>query len=277
VRAGFFGDPYPGILKHILIIDCLGIEHKVHSDKEITIAFNSISEQIALQSSPKLWYDKVGKHIENPLNRLNELHKKLILNYGTFEEEFPEQLLAIKFITSNLKVLEIGGNIGRNTLIINSIVENSQNILTLESDQNIAKALKNNLDENNFNSHVESAALSKMPLIQKGWDTKPFEGTEIPEGWQPVSTITYQELVNKYNIEFDTLVADCEGALYYILRDEPTLLTNIKLVIIENDFHDLEHKQFVDEQFKLHGLKPIFTYEGGWGPCHKFFYEVWSR
>ena len=83
--------------------------------------------------------------------------------------------------------------------------------------------------------------------------------------------------MNKYNINFDTLVADCEGALYYILRDEPTLLNNINLVIIENDFANLEHKQFVDEQFRSNGLKRVYVSSGGWGPCQEFFYEVWSR
>lgn len=276
-RTALFGNPYPGVTKHILIIDSLGVQHKIPNGKEITISFNSISEQISLQNSPKVWYKKVGQHIENTLDRLLELHKRLVINYGGFHDEFPEQLLAIRFITSNCKVLEIGGNVGRNTLIINSILDDSNNLLTLESDKNIARALQHNLEENNFNSHVESSALSKIPLIQKGWDTKPLEDDTIPDGWQPVSTITYQKLIEKYNIDFDTLVADCEGALYHILRDEPTLLNNIKLVIIENDFHDIEHKKFVDEQFKLNGLKPIFRYAGGWGPCQEFFYEVWSR
>ena len=43
------------------------------------------------------------------------------------------------------------------------------------------------------------------------------------------------ELKNKYNINFDTLVLDCEGAFYYILMDMPEILENIKLIINEID------------------------------------------
>ena len=37
---------------------------------------------------------------------------------------------------------------------------------------------------------------------------------ELLPGYKPVNTITLEELNNKYNIEFDTLVLDCEGAFY---------------------------------------------------------------
>ena len=51
----------------------------------------------------------------------------------------------------------------------------------------------------------------------------------------------------KYNIEFDTLVLDCEGAFYYILMDMPEILDNINLIIMENDYQDYNHKLFIDD------------------------------
>lgn len=120
--------------------------------------------------------------------------------------------MAIRYLTGNEKVLEIGGNIGRNSLIIASILNNNNNnnFVTLESDGNISKQLIENRDLNNFNFYIESSALSKRKLIQKVWDTIPSD--TLQEGYNWINTITFHELKIKYNIDFDTLILDCEGA-----------------------------------------------------------------
>ena len=49
--------------------------------------------------------------------------------------------------------------------------------------------------------------------------------------FESYQTYAQQLKENKYNnMCFNTLVADCEGALYYILRDEPTFLENFKKI-----------------------------------------------
>jgi hypothetical protein len=78
-------------------------------------------------------------------------------------------------------------------------------------------------------------------------------------------------------MEFNTLVADCEGALYYIMKENPDFLQTFNKIIIENDFNDIEHKEFIDNEFKKHNLKRIHHEQGGWGPCSDFFYEVWIK
>jgi len=60
-------------------------------------------------------------------------------------------------------------------------------------------------------------------------------------GYKWVKTITYDDLKLKYKINFDTLVLDCEGAFYYILMDMPEILENIKLIIMENNYHNFSH------------------------------------
>jgi FkbM family methyltransferase len=276
-RSNIFGDPYYGHLKHILIVDDFGIKHKFAANKEIKIRIDSISSQLTIENNPKLWYDKYGKLITNTNERLTELHKHLELNYGSFLDEYPEQLLSIQYINSDAKVLEIGGNIGRNTLIINSILKDSRNLVTLESSPAIAKQLQENLQINNFDSHIEASALSLVPLIQKGWNTSPLYDNNIPDGWNLISTISFNNLCKKYDIVFDTLVADCEGALYYILKDDPDILNNIHTIILENDFTDISHKEFIDEIFKVKGFTRTDYVEGGWGPCYDFFFEVWKK
>ena len=57
----------------------------------------------------------------NPKLKLNELHKKLKLNNGNFREEYQEQEMSVLYIKPHNIVLELGGNIGRNSCIIASL------------------------------------------------------------------------------------------------------------------------------------------------------------
>ena len=189
-----------------------------------------------------------------------------------FYDELPEQKMAVRFLTGNEKVLEIGGNIGRNSLVIASIVNN---LVTLESDPNIANQLRENRDVNNLKFHIENSALSKRKLIQKGWDT--IQSDVLQDGYNWVSIISLEELNRKYNIKFDTLVLDCEGAFYYILMDMPEILDNIKLIIMENDYWDISKKNYIDETLIKNNFYVDYQESGGWGPCFDNFFEVWKK
>ena len=110
-------------------------------------------------------------------------------------------------------------------------------------------------------------------MIQQSWFTKPSE-IDLP-GYTRVKTITFDELQERYSIEFDTLVVDCEGALYYILRDDPDIMKNIKLVIIENDGEVYEHLNYVFDLFAKNGLQVVYDSNGV--NCGNGFYQVWKK
>jgi FkbM family methyltransferase len=207
-------------------------------------------------------------------NQLVAIQSKLKIQYGNFNEELPEQKMVVRFLTGNEKVLEIGGNIGRNSLIISNIINNN-NLVVLESNKEIANQLKENRDLNNFNFHIENSALSTRKLIQKKWKT--IASDVLLDGYSWVNIITFNELKNKYNIDFDTLILDCEGAFYFILHDMPDILKNINLIIMENDYHILSEKQYVDYILKKNNFIREYYEEGGWGPCRDNFYEVWRK
>lgn len=207
--------------------------------------------------------------------KLVGIHSNLKIKHGKFDDELPEQQMSVKYLTGNEKVLEIGGNIGRNSLIISSILADSSNLVVLETDAYISKQLNENRIINYFNFHIENSALSKRKLIQKGWDT--IVSDVLLEGYKPVNCITWKELNNKYKLRFDTLVLDCEGAFYFILMDMPEILTNIKLIIMENDYHDIAHKQYVDKILKKNKFYIDYTEKGGWGCCQDNFFEVWLK
>ncbi len=256
IRATIFTDPLVGVHKNI-IIENNGVFSEY--DEYMQIHINVLNNTI----------DTI--HNNDIIRKLIYIHSKLQIKHGSLNDEIPEQKMVVRYLTGNEKVLEIGGNIGRNTLVIASIVKN---MVTLECDSEIAKQLIENRDLNNFNFHIECAALSNRKLIQKDWNTIPSD--TLLDGYNWINTITWENLKNKYNIEFDTLVLDCEGAFYYILMDTPEILDNINLIIMENDYRDITHKQYIDSVLK-NNFYVDYVEQGGWEPCYNNFFEVWKR
>jgi FkbM family methyltransferase len=210
-------------------------------------------------------------------NKLKNIQSKLKIKYGSFNEEFPEQMMVTKYIRGHEKVLEIGGNIGRNSLIIAYILNscNNNNFVSLECDTNICNQLIENRNINNLSFHIVNAALSNRKLIQKEWDT--IVSDKLLDGYKPVRVINYERLLNKSNIIFDTLVLDCEGAFYYILMDMPEILKNINLIIMENDYNEISKKEYIDKIFIENNFCRDYVEPGGWGPCYNNFFEVWKK
>ena len=259
-RAYYFTDPLVGVNKKIII------QH----DNAIT-EYDEYSKIIINILTNEIHTTKVNE----VNNKIKNIHSKLKINHGSFSDELPEQKMAVRYLTGNEKVLEIGGNIGRNTLVIASILKNNNNFVTLESNTHIAKQLIENRNLNNFHFHIEPSALSLRNLIQKDWETIPSD--TLKEGYTKVNTISLKNLHNKYNINFDTLIIDCEGAFYYILTDMPEILDNINLIIMENDYHDISNKIYIDNVLLHKNFTLDYVEGGGWGPCYNNFYEVWIR
>lgn len=219
--------------------------------------------------------------LDEAVTQLTQIHSKLKLVHGSLSDEYPEQLMTVMYLPPTAKVLELGGNVGRNSCVIASILNDSKNLVTTESNFKIANELRENRDANKLNFHVEASAISKVRLVQGG----PFGWLTIPsevniKGYFKVRTITFEQVQKKYQIEFDTLVVDCEGALYYILRDDPEILRNINLVIIENDFQTIEQADFVHTLFEENGLQLVYNQALGANanlPCDSFFYQVWKK
>lgn len=268
LRSSYFSDPAFGIKKSVFITSEENVTTEYDHTKSIFI--DIASKAILINYKPDLHLVPIVD------NKLKKIHEALKINYGGFNQELPEQKMVTRYLTGNEKILEIGGNIGRNSLVIGSILgNNNNNLVVLESDSDIFNKLKENRDLNNMHFNIENSALSNRKLIQKGWDTI-VSDTLLP-GYKNVNIITYKQIQEKYNILFDTLVLDCEGAFYYILLDMPEILANIKLIIMENDYRDINHKNYIDDTLRSNEFYVDYREAGGWGPCIGNFFEVWKK
>lgn len=221
---------------------------------------------------------------------LSEIHKKINLIHGCMTEEYIEQTLSCKYIKENDIILEIGGNMGRNALIISFILKDDTNLVTLEPNKEFADKLLENRNNNNKNFYIENSALSKDKIFSL--DSISFkEGTlekDFPTSCKSinkniageVNVIEYNDLIKKYEKNFNVLCIDCEGAFYYILKDMEYILDNIRLIIIENDYENIEHYNYVknklDKNFNC--IEEIPLNNPPWpAPCSYYFYQVWIK
>lgn len=264
-RAFFFSDHIYGTEKKVFVV-INGSEYEY--DQYQTVSIDLLQSTVSAVQYPTR---------EDIPIRLNEIHSRLKITGGSLQDEMPEQKMVLRYFTGNEKVLELGGNIGRNSLVIASLVDPST-FVSLESNRGIAKQLQDNRDLNQMTFHIEPVALSKRKLLQKDWDTILAENAPPSlEGYFEVDTITVEDLRRKYNIAFDTLVIDCEGAFYYILMDMPEILEGITLIVMENDYHDIAHKYYIDSVLKQNGFYADYTESGGWGCCFFQFFQVWKK
>jgi len=269
VRSAIFGcDPCLNEVKSVFV----AYEEKVYeysAEVDVLVDFENGTIRVITENA-ETYRDEV-------YYRLKRLHQTIQLEGGTMMEELPEQMMAMRYLTGSEKVLEIGGNVGRNSMVIATILNGAGNrdMVVMETDPETVKTLERNRDRNGLVFSVEPAALSKRGLIQKGWDT--MVSDVVYPGCFKVNTTDYRALVAKYGIRFDTLVLDCEGAFFYMLMDMPEILDGIRLILMENDYHDIRQKLFVDRVLTDGGFKRVYAEAGGWGPCYPNFFEVWRK
>ena len=254
LRAKIYGDPYYGKLKMIWI-DLETVDKKLITcphNQSILFSKNITSvdqiHQTNIKELRKFWWENKGKYIPDVSQKLLGMQNWIMYGYIISDLEWEEQIMAITYLDPKDKVLELGSNYGKNTCLIASL---------LEDDRNLVKK-----------------------LIQKRWITTQWELDTLPDSdyfWVP--TITWSELKKKYPIDFNVLVADCEGALFYILQEEPDFLDGFQKIFVENDYIRMEQYEFVKKKMEEKGFRNVFNLGGGlsWHCCKDCFYQVWMK
>lgn len=272
-NKNFYSENIP---KHISNIFINNKNHILKTDEEnleIERRNKSSNNLLQIHFSPKV----IDKDIKlSNCAKLLDIHNVLKLDFGMFYENMSMQLLILKYISGSEKVLEIGGNIGRCSLLIVNILNAKLNaeFVSLESNPNYAKQLTHNRDQNNLFFHIENSALSSKKMIQ--FEDKISRSDVLINGFFQVNTISWSELNEKYKIEFDTLIIDCNDSFYTILLDFPDMLNKMKLVIMKNEYYDVFKKITVENILTSNNFILEYSETGGNCPCYYSYYEVWK-
>ena len=268
IRTIYFTDPLPNILKKIYVIR-----------GDMVMEYDDVTE-VVIDVRNDMWLDTNDNNVESieASEGLKLVHNILQIKGGKMcgknNIQIPHQNMLVQYLTGYEKVLEVGGNIGRSSIIIAYILNQKQNqqFVTLECNKNHIHYLHMNRGLNNLYFHIEESALSNKSLIQNN-DGIILVGDLLISGYKNVSTITFTELEKKYNIIFDTLVLDCEYIFYYILIESPAILNEINMVIMTNDYNNINYKNVIDEHLNQNGFHLCCVENGN----KRNFYEVWKK
>jgi len=163
-------------------------------------------------------------------------------NYETIE-----QTLVNEFIEPNDMVLELGARYGTVSCLVNSLLIEEKNQVVVEPDNRVWDALEKNKKRNNCNFGIVKGFISNKKLslertehiCQGNKDLKGYGSTFINDEKSQIKNYTFNEIQNKYNIKFDTLVVDCEGFFEEFLnQNKPIFIEQIQKIIIEEDYKE---------------------------------------
>lgn len=155
---------------------------------------------------------------------------------NTLSCEAEEQSLAKKYIESSDVVLELGARYGSVSCAINSKLSCKMNQVSVEPDNRVWDALERNKAVNGCDFNIVKGFISSKKLGLTEVDS--YEGygtTSVEEANSSIPSFTLDQIKEKYNLEFNVLVADCEGFLESFFDENPEFYKKMRLIIFEAD------------------------------------------
>ena len=143
--------------------------------------------------------------------------------------EAAEYADAKEHIPRSATVLEVGGRYGVASAGIQEALDDGTRHVVVEPDPLVWQAL-----EHNKAAHGHEYIIVKEALGVEGYTVnQQGAGTFLSGGVKGGASLAAVRKAT--NLEFDTLVIDCEGCVFQLYRDEPTLFDGIQRVLIEKD------------------------------------------
>ena len=189
---------------------------------------------------------------------LNE--KGGVINTAVIEAE--EQKMVKEFILEDDVVLELGARYGSVSCTINQILKNKKNQVSVEPDYRIWSSLENNRNSNRCEFEIFRGFISrkKLNIVAKGYDT-----TFTPDESSNVECLTLNEIEEKFNLQFNVLVADCEGFLEIFFEENPEFYSKLDKVIFEADREDFCNYEVIRENLRSRGFQEhIGGHQNAW-------------
>lgn len=180
------------------------------------------------------------------MNCVDENDKRI--DYKNIESR--EQRDANEFIKPDDKVLELGARYGGVSITINKILNDKKNHVAVEPDDKVWNALELNRDNNDCEFQICKGAISNKPLkINDGGYNGFGNFTSSPSQDENGDIPLFK--ISDFNIDFNVLVADCEGALENFYNENKDFFKNLRLIIYERDGKECNYHYLEDEFNKL--------------------------
>lgn len=175
--------------------------------------------------------------------------------------EKPEQELAQKYIRPDDVVLELGARYGSVSCVINSKLSNKKNQVSVEPDSRVWSALELNAKRNNcqFNIVKGFVGEKKMELTNLDDWFGGYGSTFVYNESSNIPSYTLSEIKRQYNLNFNVLVADCEGFLEVFFDENPGFYNDLRLIIFEADYTDKCNYDKIRTELTKRNFKALLT------------------
>jgi FkbM family methyltransferase len=181
--------------------------------------------------------------------------------------EIEEQNLAKLFILENDVVLELGARYGSVSCIINSKLNNKKNQIVVEPDNRVWDALEKNKQRNNCEFNIVKGFITNKKLDLTNLDVclDGYGATFVENDDTTIPCYTLNEIIEKYNLNINVLVADCEGFLEVFFDENPNFYDNLRLIIFEADYPEKCNYNKIKNTLLLKGFTNIVeTHQNVW-------------
>ena len=173
--------------------------------------------------------------------------------------EKPEQDLSNKYILEDDIVLELGARYGSVSCVINSKLNKKNNQVVVEPDERVWDALEKNKNSNNCAFNIVKGFISnkKLDLTNLDCYLGGYGSTFIENDNTLIPSYSLNEIKQLYNLNFNVLVADCEGFLEVFFDENPDFYDNLRLLIFEADYPEKCNYDKIKKQLKEKNFKKI--------------------
>ncbi len=181
--------------------------------------------------------------------------------------EKPEQDLANQYILGNDVVLELGARYGSVSCVVNSKLNNKKNQVVVEPDSRVWNALEQNKINNNCEFNIVKGFISNKKLDLTNLDVclDGYGATFVENSNTKISSYSLDEIKNKYNLNFNVLVADCEGFLEVFFDENPSFYDNLRLIIFEADYPEkCNYDKIKNKLIEKHFYKMVEGHQNVW-------------
>lgn len=175
--------------------------------------------------------------------------------------EKTEQELVELFIEKNDVVLELGARYGSVSCTINSKLSNKNNQVSVEPDKRVWEALEKNkkLNDCKFNIVKGFIGNNKMDLTNLENHFGGYGSTFMYNENTDIPSYKLDEIIKKYNLKFNVLVADCEGFLEVFFDENPDFYKDLRLIIFEADYPEKCNYEKIKKLLVNNNFKSLLT------------------
>jgi len=176
------------------------------------------------------------------------------------KNEREEQYVSHDYIMPHSTVLELGARYGVVSCVINHKLEHPTHHVCVEPDASVIACLKDNRKAHKAHFRIVNGIISnkKVYLKKSGYASRVVSAASSSTDSATIPTYTIQQLETKYNLQFDTLVADCEGCLgEFIEENEHFVSHQLKHVMFEADLPQLCDYNKIRKLLRAAGFKVV--------------------